>query len=55
MLGLGFQFLIGRLKTVKVSCKRAYRSWFQFLIGRLKTKKIRKIGPLHIRVSIPYR
>ena len=33
----GFQFLIGRLKTIQFTCFQVTKEWFQFLIGRLKT------------------
>ena len=40
----GFQFLIGRLKTLFVEIKQLSEEEFQFLIGRLKTRYHRRIN-----------
>jgi len=39
-----FQFLIGRLRTVKSVAKRAEDLAFQFLIGRLRTYRLKKLA-----------
>ena len=50
-----FQFLIGRLNTIILKCRKTGTYLFQFLIGRLNTHQQERYLEHQQIVSIPYR